>query len=121
MIWLQAVRDDDQKGIPKIKIKRTSLQERHLAALLVGDRQYLLQPSIAISEFVSPPLLSLYPLPTGCLFPRVGKRFSHPDTHIVVVVRNRTAAASASGGARRGGGRVVPKRVSVDEGVGARR
>ena len=104
-----------------IKIKRTSLQERHFATLLVRDWQYLLQPSIAIPEFVSPPLLSLYPLPAGRLLACIGERFGHSDTHIVVVVRNRTTSASAPGGAGRRWSRIVPKRVTVDEGVGARR
>lgn len=102
-------------------IKRTSLQERHLAALLVRNWQHLLQPGIAIAKLIPPPLLSLYSLSAGRLLPRVGKRLGVSDTHVIVVVRNGMTSASAPGGAGRGGSRVVPKRVSVDEGVGARR
>jgi hypothetical protein len=75
----------------------TSFQQRDLAALLVRNREDILQFRVAVSEFVSSTLFGLYPLPSSSLLTGVSKVFYRVRyAHIVVVVRVVRSAASAA-------------------------
>lgn len=64
-----------------------SFQQRDLAALLVRNREDILQFRVAVSEFVSSTLLGLYPLPSSSLLAGVSKVFHCIRyAHVVVVV-----------------------------------
>lgn len=92
----------------------SSFQKGNLAALLIGDRQDIFQPSISVAKFVSAALFRLDALPSGSFLPGVGKMFSEGDTHHwIFFVRDRTTATTTTRGAGRRGSRVVSHRASV--------
>jgi hypothetical protein len=63
---------------------RTSLQEGHLAALLIGHREDILQTGIPVPEFIAPSLFCLDALTTGRLLPSICDTLCDVHTHVLV-------------------------------------
>jgi len=64
-----------------------SFKKRHLAALLVGDGQDVLELCVAISELVATTLFGFYSLSASGFFTGVGEILCIVDAHDVFVVR----------------------------------
>jgi len=50
-----------------LDVSGRSIQERHLAGLLIGNRESVLETAVAIPEFITPSLLRLDALATNFL------------------------------------------------------
>ena len=62
----------------------TSLQEGHLATLLVRHREDILQTGITVSKFIAPSLLSLDTLTASGLLPGICDTLCDVYTHVFV-------------------------------------
>jgi len=65
-----------------------SLQKGHLAALLIGHRENVLETGITISKFIAPSLLCLDALTTSGLLPSICDTLSDVNTHVFVGIAN---------------------------------
>jgi len=97
-----------------------SFQKGDLAALLVRDGQDVFQSGLSVAKFIAAALFRLDTLPSGSLFPGVGKVFSEGDAHhwIFFVGDGATATATTRGTGGRGS-RVISHRASVGKAVTA--